>query len=254
MEIDVRRRFNLLTMAMLLPAISVQAAEIRVIASPSVSTIMRELSPQFESATGHKLTVFYGLVPAQKQKIDTGDFDLAIIPGEVMDYEIAQGKIGSQTRMQIARTGLGVGVRSGAPKPSIDTVDGFKRALLDAKSVSYVTAEPSGRQVTQDFGGLGVEEAMKPKIVSKESTAQVWEAVASGEAELGFGFIPNVKSAHGVEFAGPFPDSLQFYTILAAGVGAAADQPDAAKAFIKFLANPDSETVIRVNGFEPPAH
>ncbi len=254
MEIDLRRRFILLTIAMLSPAISAQAAEIRVIASPSVSTIIRELSPRFGSATGHKLTVFYGLVPAQKQKIEAGDFDLAIIPEEVMNYEIAQGKIGSQARVQIARTGLGVGMRSGAPKPSIDTVDGFKRALLDAKSVSYVTAEPSGRQVSQDFRDLGIEDAMKSKIVSKESTVQVWEAVASGEAELGFGFIPNVKSARGVEFAGPFPDGLQFYTVLAAGVAAAAGQSDAAQAFIKYLTNPDSDAVIRVNGFEPARH
>jgi molybdate transport system substrate-binding protein len=251
MKIDVRRRFILLTMAMLSPAISAQAAEIRVIASPSVSRIIRELSSPFESATGHKLTVFYGLVPAQKQKIEAGDFDLAIIPGEVMDYEIAQGKIGFQTRVQIARTGLGVGMRSGAPKLSID---GFKRALLDARSVSYVAAEPSGRQVSQDFRELGVEEVMKSKIVSKESTAEVWEAVASGEAGLGFGFIPNVKSARGVEFAGPFPDGLQFYTILAAGVGVAAGQPDAAKALVKYLTNPDSDAVIRANGFEPAAH
>ena len=171
-----------------------------------------------------------------------------------MDYEIAQGKIGSQTRVQIARTGLGVGICSGAPKLSIATVDGFKRALLDARSVSYFAAEPSGRQISQDFGGLGIAEAMKSKIVSKESTAQVWEAVASGEAELGFGFIPNVKSARGVEFAGPFPDGLQFYTNLAAGVGVAAGQPNAATAFIKYLTNPDSDAVIRVNGFEPATH
>jgi molybdate transport system substrate-binding protein len=251
MKIDVRRRCVLLTMAMLSPAISAQAAEIRVIASPSVSAIIRELGPRFESATGHELTVFYGLVPAQKQKIEAGDFDLAIIPEDVMNYEIVQGKISSQTRVQIARAGLGVGVRTGAPKPNTDTVDDFKRVLLDAKSVSYVTTEPSGKQVTQDFRNLGIEEAMKSKTISKESTAQVWEAIAGGEAELGFGFIPNVKSARGVEFAGPFPSGLQFYTVIAAAVRAASDQSDAAEAFIKYLTNSDSDAAMRANGLEP---
>ncbi len=248
---QVHFRLVMAAIAMLLQTVSAQAAEIRVIASPSVSAILRELGPRFERATGHKLTASYGLVPAQKQQIEAGDFDLAIIPGEVMDYEIAQRKISAQTHVQIARTGLGVGILNGAPKPDLATIDGFKRTLLDAKSVSYVSKEPSGKQVERDFESLGIAEAMKSRIASKELIAQVWQAVASGKAALGFGFIPNVKSAAGVEFAGPFPRDLQFYTVIAVGVGAAAQQPDAARAFITYLTSPDAGAVFAANGFEP---
>ena len=249
MQFHLRRAMA--AIAMLLPAVCAQAAEIRVIASPSVSAILRELGPRFESSTGHKLAASYGLVPMQKQRIEAGDFDLAIVPGEVMKYEVAQGRISAQAYVEIAQTGLGVGIPNGAAKPDLGTLEGFKRTLLDAKSVAYVAKEPSGKQVEQDFESLGIAAAIKSRIISKESTGQVWQAVAGGEAGLGFGFIPNVKSAAGVSFAGPFPRDLQFYTVIAAGVGAAAQQPDAAKAFITYLTGADAGAVFAANGFEP---
>lgn len=239
------------TLAALCPFTSTQAAEVRIVASPSISAMMKALGRRFESETGHKLVFFYGLVPAQEQKIEAGEFDLAIVPEGVIDHAIAQDKIDPQTRIQIARTGLGIGKREGADTPRLDTTESFKQALLGAKTISYVTKEPSGKQVSQDFERLGIADAMKSKIVSKESIAQVWQAVASGEAELGVGFIPNAKAAQGVEFVGPFPPDLQFYTTIAAGVGVAARQPDAAKAFVKYLTGPDTGAVIRANGFEP---
>jgi molybdate transport system substrate-binding protein len=234
----------------LFSAVSADAAEIRIVASPSVSAVIRSLGPQFESATGHHLTVRYGLVVAQKQQIEAGDFDLAITPLEVMDHEIALGKIGSQTRTEIARTGLGVGVRAGAPKPDVATTDSFKRALLSASSFSYVANEPSGIGIGKDFESLGIGEAVKSKIKSQNSIGAVWKAVANGDAELGFGFIPNTLSAPGIEFAGPFPASLQFYTVVAAGVGVDARQPDAAQAFIKYLMGPAANTIMKTSGFE----
>lgn len=245
--------FWFLVMAATMP-MPAQAAEIRIVASPSVSSILRQLGPKFESATGHTLNISYGLVAAQKQQIAAGDFDLAIIPEEVMDYEVAQAKISEQTRVRLAQTGLAVGIRAGAPRLDLGTLDSFTRAMLNARSVSYVTKEPSGKKVSQDFEALGIADAMKSKMVSKESTAQVWQAVAHGEAELGFGFTPNVKSATGVDFAGPFPDHLQFYTVIAAGVGATSGRSDLAIAFIKYLTSADNAAVFKTNGFEPVAH
>jgi molybdate transport system substrate-binding protein len=240
-----------ITLLIFSPALSVDAAEIRIVASPSVSAVVRELGPRFESATGHKLSVRYGLIAAQKQQIEAGDFDLAITPSAVVDYEIAQGKIRPQTRTEVARAGLGVGIREGATKPDLATIDSFKQVLLGARSLSYVANEPSGMQIGKDFESLGIGEAVKAKIKSQVSVRDVWKAVANGNAELGFGFVPNALSAPGIEFAGSFPASLQFYTAVAAAVGVTAQQPDAAEAFIKYLIGPVADPVIKKAGFEP---
>jgi molybdate transport system substrate-binding protein len=238
------------TLLLLSPAPLVHAADIHLVATPSISAVIRQLGPAFETATGNKLVVQYGLVAAQKQKIEAGGFDLAIVPSEVIDLEITQGKISPQTRADIARTGLGVGMRAGAPKLDLATVASFKRALLKARSVTYVTKEPSGQHVNQAFDGLGIAAAMDPKIISQDSVAQVWKAVTNGDAELGIGFMPNVLSTPGVVAAGPFPAKLQFYTGVAAGIATDAQQPDAAKAFIKDLLGRQAKAALKENGFE----
>jgi molybdate transport system substrate-binding protein len=234
-----------------------RAAELRVIATPSVSGVFEQLVPGFEKATGNKLVIQYGLVAAQKQRIEAGDFDLAITPSEVLDAEIAQGKIDAHSRADIAQTGLAVGLRTGTPKPNIATVASFKRAMLKAHSVAYITTEASGQHVQQDFAALGIADAMNAKTIAKTSVGDVWKAVASGEAELGFGFMPNVLTTAGVHAAGAFPAKLQFYTGVAAGIGSNAQQADAAKSFIKYLLNARATPVFKAKGFErvkPKAH
>jgi molybdate transport system substrate-binding protein len=229
---------------------AVYAAEIRVIATPSVSGIFEQLVPGFEKATGNKLVVQYGLVAAQKQRIEAGDFDLAITPSEVLDAEIAQGKIDAHSRADIAQTGLAVGFRTGAQKPAIGTVASFRQAMLKAHSVAYITTEASGQHVRQDFAALRIVDAMNAKTIAKTSVGDVWKAVASGEVELGFGFMPNVLTTLGVQTAGSFPAKLQFYTGVAAGVGSKAQQADAAKSFIKYLLNARTTPVFKAKGFE----
>lgn len=226
------------------------AAEIRVIATPSVSGVFEQFVPGFEKATGNKLVIQYGLVAAQKQRIEGGDFDLAITPSEVLDAEIAQGKIDAHSRADIAQTGLAVGSRNGVRKPNIATVAAFKRAMLKAHSVAYITTEASGQHVQQDFAAIGIADAMNAKTMAKTSVGDVWKAVASGETDLGFGFMPNVLTTQGVQAAGAFPAKLQFYTGVAAGIGSNAHQAEAAKAFIKYLLNARATPVFKAKGFE----
>lgn len=228
-----------------------EAAEIRVVASPGISAAFAELGPRFERATGHTLTIKYGLIPAQKQQIESGAFDLAIVPSAVLDDAIKNGKIAADTRTSLVRVSLGVGVRAGSVKPDLTSTDTFKRALLNAASVSYVTDEPTGRQITQDFERLGIAGVMKAKTKPQATTTAVWQAVASGEAELGFGFASNAVSVPGVELAGLFPAELQYSTVLASAVGATAQQADPAKALVKYLLSPEAADALMAKGLTP---
>ena len=233
--------------------VAAEAAEIRVVSSPGLTAVFKVIGPQFERATGHKLTFQYGLEAAQKQYIQAGDFDLAIVPSRVLDDAIKDGKIAADTRTPVARAGLSVGVRAGAAKPDVASVDAFKRAMVAAKSVAYAANESTGRQIAKDFESLGIAEIMKAKTKPQKTVTLVWQAVAGGDAELGFSFTSNLLSAPGVELAGPFPAELQYSVVLAAGIGSAVREADAAKSFIKYLLTPEAASVLKAKGLEPPA-
>jgi molybdate transport system substrate-binding protein len=172
-------------------------------------------------------------------------------PAFALDGAIQRSKIAADTRTPLARVGLGVGIRAGATNPDLTSVEAFKRALLNAKSVAFVTDEPTGIHIGNVFERLSIAEAMKAKTRSQETVARVWQVVANGEAELGFGFTSNVLSAHGVELAGSFPSEFQSFNVMAAGIGISARQPDAAKAFINFLQGSKAIAVMTAKGLEP---
>jgi len=232
----------------------VQAAEVKVIAGTALSPVLGELGPQFERATGHKLVIQYGIIGSMKRQIDSGEaFDLAILNVGLMNDVTNQGKIVAATRTEIARTGMAVSTRAGAPKPDISSADAFKRALLNAKSVAYAPEGATGTHLAKVFDQLGISEQMKAKTKPQQSTDGTVQAVASGEAELGFALPTVFLSGRGVELVGPFPSELQNYVVFTAGVGSAATQPDAAKALIKHLTAPNAVPVLKAKGMEPAA-
>jgi molybdate transport system substrate-binding protein len=233
--------------------IAASAAEIRVIASPGLTAAFKVLAPQFEHASGNTLAFQYGLEAAQKQQIQSGNFDLAIVPANTLDGEIKDGKIVAESRTAVALAQLSVGVRAGAAKPDVSSVDAFKRAMIAATSVAYAVDESTGKQITKDFERLGIAEIMKAKTKPQKKVTLVWQAIASGEAELGFSFTSNLLSAPGVQLAGPFPPELQYSVGMVAGIPGTAHEKDAAKAFIKFLLTPQAAAVFKSKGLEPPA-
>ncbi len=226
------------------------AAELKVMAGAAMSGLLGELGPQFERATGHTLVIEYGLGPALKRQIEAGaTFDLVILSRALIDDLIKQGKIAAATRAEIARAGVGVAVRSGAPKPDISSVDAFKRALLDAESITYVLESTTGIHLAKVFDGFGLREQMKAKTKPQQVPERVPQAVAGGEAELGLA-LTSVLTVRGVEIAGLLPLELQNFLVFTAGVGTAARQPDGAKALIKHLTAPEAIPVIRAKGWE----
>jgi molybdate transport system substrate-binding protein len=233
--------------------IDVQAAELMILAGGGITGPMRELGPQFERVTGHKLTFYFGATPELIKQATSGTpFDAGVVPQEVFKDAAAQAKFVPGPTTEIARVGLGVAVRAGAVKPDISTPDALKQTLLKAQSIATLPASAAGAQVLRAFERLGIGEEIKAKIKAQTGPAQVVEAVAKGEAELGV-FLTNVLSAPGLELVGPFPAELQQHVVYMAAVAADSKDAGAAKAFIDYLQTPDAAAIIKAKGMEPAA-
>ena len=222
-----------------------------------MKAVVLELVPQFEKETGHKAVVDNDTAGGLAKRIDGGEaFDLAVItPGVIADLA-KKGKVVADSRANVARVGVGVVVKEGAPLPDIGSVDAFKRALIAAKSVAYIdpaSGGSSGIYLTGLFDKLGIAAEIKPKAKLKQG-GYVAELIANGEAELGLHQISEILPVKGVKLVGPLPAEIQNYTTYAAAVGADAKQPDAARALLKLLTGPAADTVLKARGMErPPA-
>jgi molybdate transport system substrate-binding protein len=219
---------------------------VQIIANPGMKPVFEELTPQFERASGHKIVVQYGLFDQLRERIEAGDFDVAITTGKTADYKFIDG-----TRTGIARVGIGVVIRAGAPKPDISTTESFKRALLDAKSISYTKGSTAGTYLAGLMERLGIAEEMKQKTKLMGGGGQNPKAVAAGEIELGLSIISDILPVAGVEVLGPLPPELQNYVMETAGVGIATKDRAAADALIAFLKGPIAKSIFKAKGFEP---
>lgn len=227
-----------------------EATEVKVLCAGGIASVVNELGAQFERASGHKLMMKFVSGPVVKREIDAGTaFDVAISLPDVIDAAIKDGKIVAATRANIARTGVGVIVRAGAPKPDIGSVDAFKRALLNAKGVAYGKEGASGVHFMGLLERLGIMAEMKPKL-RPGGVGDGVRSIIKGDAALALGPIPTLMEP-GVDLVGPLPVELQTYLSFAAGVGAAAKEADAGRALIKFLTAPAAVPVIKANGMEP---
>jgi molybdate transport system substrate-binding protein len=227
------------------------AAEVKVMAGAALAGAFGELVPQFERATGHKLVIQYGATGTFKRQVEAGEaVDLVIIGSEGVDDLIKQGKIVADTRVEIARVGIGMAVRAGAPKPDIGSVDAFKGALQNAKSITYAIEGATGTHMAKVLDRLGIADQLKTKI-KPNTPDRVPQAVAEGEAELAIASSPQLVAAQGVDFAGLLPSDLQSYFVNVAGVATAAKEPGAAKAFVEHLTTPEAAAIIKAKGMEP---
>ncbi len=213
--------------------------------------VLHALQPDFEREHGCRLVFTFDPSQAVRRRIEDGEvFDIAIVTRDAIDALAEAGKIEPETRVTIGRTGLGLSVRTGAPKPDIGSVEGFKRALLDANSVVRSREGASGAIFEAVMKRLGITDAMRDKIVVAGS-GRVAEFVARGEAELAVQQISELKPVQGADFVGPFPPELQHDTVFAAGITCASKTRDKAAAFIALLAAPATAPLFSANGLEP---
>jgi molybdate transport system substrate-binding protein len=225
--------------------------EIRVMAPNAVRETYLELVPQFEKASGHKVvTTWSGTADLMKRLKGGESADLVIIGTDSLDELIKLGKIQPGSRVDFVKSGVGVAVRAGAPRPDISSGDGVKRALLSASSIGYSTG-PSGVYLDGLFQRMGIADQLKPKLKRPPSGASVGEMVARGDVEIGFQQVSELIHVGGIDFLGPLPPDVQQITIYTSGIHADATKPDAAKALARYLSSPAAAAVIRKNGMEP---
>jgi molybdate transport system substrate-binding protein len=230
------------------------ASEIKVLTAGAFKQVVLALVPDFQKQTGHKIIVENGTTGELQKRIDGGEaFDVVVITPAVVDAYIANGKVARGSKVMLASVGVGVVVKEGAPKPDISTVEAFKNALLNAKSVAYIdpaSGGSSGIYVDRLLVKLGIADQIKPKAKLKQG-GYVAELIASGEAELGIHQISEIVPVKGVTLVGPLPKEIQNTTTYAAGLNASTMDKEGADKLIKYLSGPDAAAVLKTKGMDP---
>src|SRR5947209_153156 len=232
-----------------------QAAQVKVLTTGAMKAVVLELVPQFEKETGHKVVVDNDTAGGVTRRVEGGEaVDVVVNTPNGLGDLATKGKVVAASRANVARVGIGVVVKEGAPVPDIGSVEAFKRALLAAKSVAYIdpaSGGSSGIYLSGLFDKLGIAAEIKPKAKLKQG-GYVAELIANGEAELGLHQISEILPVKGVKLVGPLPAEVQNYTSYAAAVTTSAKQPDAAQALIKLLTGSAADSVLKVRGMERP--
>ncbi len=235
----------------LLPIQAVRAAELQVLAGSGIAAPLDLIAADFQKATGHKLVIRYGTAPQLVKMAASGDaVDLAIVPELVMQDAGTRAQFPPAALATVARVGIGVAVRAGAPKADISTPEALKQTLLKAQSVASIPASATGTLLTGIYDRLGIGEAMKAKTKAQTSPGGIAESVAKGESEIAV-FLTNILVDPRLDVVGPFPAELQQYVIYNAAVALKSKDPAAAEAFLKFVMSPDAGAVMKAKGMTP---
>ncbi len=226
-----------------------QAAEITVVGGMGVISGIRDLAAGFEKATGNKVNAVFAR--NVMETVDSGaPADIVALNPPVIDGLIKSGKIVGP-RVDFARAGIGVAVKAGAAKLDLGTVDAFKAAMLNAKSIGYSTAG-SGLMVAKIMQDLGLTETLKARTRFLDGFPAA-EAVARGEVEIALQQVNVILPVAGAELGGVLPPPLQRYNDFAAGVLATSKERDVAAAMVQFMGAPENAALVRKSGMEPPA-
>ena len=236
--------------AVILPTMTF-AAELKVLSTQATEDTYRELVPQFEKATGHKVaTIFTGTLDAQKRLAAGENYDMIIMASPAIDAQIKAGKVVSGSRVDLAKSGVGLAVPKGAPKPDISTTEALKKTLLAAKSIGYSTG-PSGVYMISLFEKLGLMDQVKPKLKQTPTGVFVGTIIANREVEVGFQQVSEVGNFPGVDYVGPLPADVQQMTVFSSGIVVDAKEAEPARTLVKFLTTPEAGAAFRKRGMEP---
>jgi molybdate transport system substrate-binding protein len=233
------------------------AADIRVLGVAAVQNAVGELAAEFGHETGHRVVLTIASPAVVTQKIKDGEvYDAVIVSEPAMDRLDKEGIVNPESRVPLGKTGMGVAVRAGTPLPDLSSPEAFKQALLGAKSVVYgdpTLPNQSGEKAERILVQAGILDALKPRlrIVPGQATSQ--ELIAKGEVEMGLYNISEIPEGKGLAYAGPVPKLLQIVTNYEGALMSDGAAPEAARAFIRFLAGPDARGKWLAARLEPPA-
>ena len=235
---------------------SPHGVKINVMNSGGFAHASKALAPEFERATHNELSMSFGpsigtAPDAIPVRIARGEpVDVVIVIASVLVDLTEQGKVVKGSRVDIAQSRIGMAVRAGQPKPDIGSADAVRRALLEAKSIAYSDSVSGAYVRTELFERLGIAGQISSKC--KEIRAEeVGNAIARGDAEIGFHQVSELLAVSGIDYVGPLPSELQKITVFSAGISVDAKEPEAAKALIQFFASEGALSAIAKSGLEP---
>lgn len=230
------------------------AADLKLLTAGAFKSVALEIVPEFEKRTGHTVTIDNDTAGGLAKRVASGEyFDVVVMPPPAMAPFLGNKLVESSAKA-LARSGIGVAVRQGAPKPDISSVDAFKKALLAARAIAYIdpaSGGSSGIYLAKLFEKMGIAPQLKPKTVLVKGGV-VAEKVASGEAEIGLQQASELLAVPGAVFVGPIPLDLQNYTIYSGAVSAAARNRAAADALLLALADPGNLPLLKKKGLDGP--
>jgi molybdate transport system substrate-binding protein len=225
------------------------SAPVKILSGGAMRSLMVEVVPLFERASGAKVDIEFRLTSVLQKEIEQGAaFDIALLPRPELDALMRAGRIAANTTADVVRSAVGLAVKAGAPKPDIATARSLARALLAARSISYSDG-PSGAYIATLLERLGIAAEIKAK--TKLTSGPVAELVASGEAEIGMQQIVAILPVKGAELVGPLPEELQNIIIYAAGLSAGAQNAAVARNCIEFMHTAEVARLIRAKGMQP---
>ena len=225
------------------------ANQIKILSGGAMKSLMVEVVPLFERASGAKVEIRFALTSVLKKEIEDGAaFDIALLPRPELDALVEAGKIAAGTPTDITRSAVGLAVRAGAPQPDIGTVAALRQTLQRARTIGYSDG-PSGAYIADLLVRLGIADEMKPK--TRLTSRPVAEIVAEGEAEVGMQQIVAILPVKGAELVGPLPGELRNIIVYAAGISSSSRQGGSAHALVAFMAAPEVVRMIRAKGMVP---
>ena len=235
-----------------LSACRADAAQITVLSSNGVREAVSELVPQFEKATGHRVMVVWDGTLNIKKRMDSGEVaDLVVVPAADVDALIVSGGLTPGSRVDLAKSIIGVAVRARIAKPDLSSSDSLKRALLAATSI-VISSGPSGVHLLELFEKQGILGTLRPKIKQLASGQSVGEALARGEGDIGFQQVSELLHVSGITYVGPLPADIQKVTIFSGGIPKTARDVAVARALLTFLKSPRNAAVLKKAGLELP--
>ena len=225
-------------------------AALRLLSSNSMRATLGRLVPHFERESGHSVFITYDLADLTMRRILDGETgDIVIVNAKAMGELVKQGRVVAGGHANLAQSGVGVAVRAGAPKPEISSVEAFRRALLEAKSIAHTSDGVSGVYFARLMERLGIAAQVQAKARTRPSGV-IGKLVVSGEAEMAIQHVPQLMEVGGVDFVGPLPQELQVISVLAAGILAQAAQPEIARALLGFLTAPTAVRLFKAMGYD----
>lgn len=241
----------LLSLSALAPAQSPSGAPVRIFASNGIKAVVEDLKKPLEKSSGHPVSLIFDSTAGLRKRISSGEaFEIALLTTEATDALIKDGTLTAASRTDLARAGVGVGYKTGSPKPDTTTAASMKKALLDAKSITYAGDGASRAFIDNMIAKLGLTETLKPRTVLAQGSGPATADVASGKSDLVLTLVSEILPVQGLSLAGTIPQEFQAYISFTGAISAKSPNADAAASVLKAMHSPAVALIYKARGME----